>query len=270
VTDRYAVIGRPVGHSLSPRIHAAFARQTGEDMAYGLLQADTFAGSANAFFDRGGVGLNVTIPYKEDAWRWVDERDVLAEAAGAVNTIVVRGRRRIGCNTDGTGLLRDLAAQDVDPKGLRVLVIGAGGAARGIARPLLACAPAQLVFANRTPERAQQLVLDLIREGGSPEVQGVSFADLHARAFDLVINATAVGQSGVGGMLASAIVEGSICYDLVYRLGGETPFCAWARIARAARVLDGLGMLVEQAAESFRLWRGFAPDPRLVLAQLRG
>ena len=269
MTDRYAVIGNPIGHSLSPRIHAAFARATGEDVSYGTVEApvDGFAAAAAAFFASGqglapGQGLNVTLPFKVDAWRWVDSHDAAATAAGAVNTIVRRQGTKHGCNTDGIGLVNDLTRRlDWHIDGARTLILGAGGAVQGIVAPLMDAGAAALTVANRTVAKARSLARRFgIRACALDEVGG---------GWDLVINGTSAGLAGTGDLVVPAAVVGSRCYDLLYARDGATPFCAWARRHDARAVADGLGMLVEQAAQAFYLWRGVRPETAPVLALLR-
>jgi shikimate dehydrogenase len=270
--ERYAVVGHPVAHSLSPRIHAAFAAATGQAMTYGLLEApvDGFVETVEAFFAGGGAGLNVTVPFKEQAASWVDELSPEAAAAGAVNTIapVTRGFR--GHNTDGAGLVRDLSRGCREPlAGARLLLIGAGGAARGVLRPLLAEAPAVLVLANRNVERARSLLAELPADAPAVAVP----LDAAAGPYDVVINATAAGLDGAVAEVPAAAVRGAFCYDLMYGApasAATTAFCDWALRQGARRAVDGLGMLVEQAALAFTIWRGVEPDTASVLAALRG
>ena len=266
--DRYAVIGNPVAHSLSPRIHAAFAQQTAQDMVYERIQApvDQFAEVAGAFFEQGGCGLNVTTPFKLDAASWVDELDPLAEFAGAVNTIVpiTKGQRR-GYNTDGPGLINDLKRLLGERHKLRILLLGAGGAARGVARPLAQELSSSLLIANRTPARARSICDDLASVLPELPLAGCSL-DAITGEFDLVINATSAGLSSEVPGIDPRLVSGAFCYDMVY--GGDTTFCIWAREAGAAEVADGLGMLIEQAALAFALWRGELPDTRPIFAAL--
>jgi len=269
--DHYAVVGNPVAHSLSPSIHAAFAAATGQSLRYDRLLApvDAFVATVEAFFAAGGAGLNVTVPFKEQAAQWVTELDPQARAAGAVNTIVRRGSGFRGYNTDGPGLVRDLTANwGVGLRGADVLLIGAGGAARGVARPLLAQRPRRLLVVNRTAARARQLAQSLAPEAADLEVAGGGLAAA-AGAFDLVINATSAGLQQQVPRLDPATVAGAFCYDMIYSAGGHTAFCRWAAAGGARQVTDGLGMLVEQAALAFELWRGTAPATAPVLAQLR-
>ena len=264
MTARYAVIGNPVEHSLSPRIHAAFAAAEGQDIRYEKLPAPAhgFAEAAQAFFNDGGSGLNVTVPFKERAWRWVDCHDAAAAACGAVNTILMAGDAMRGCNTDGAGLVRDMRANlGWDLAGARTLILGAGGASRGIVAPLQDAGACQLTVANRTKAKAERLAERFgIAAAGLEEVGG---------GWDVVIHGTSAGLQGAGALVAPAAVAGARCYDLFYAAQGQTPFCRWAARhgARAAR--DGLGMLVEQAAEAFLLWRGVRPRTRPVLHALR-
>ncbi len=269
--DRYAVIGNPIAHSKSPRIHAAFARQTGEAIEYGRIlgNPDDFPGEVRRFFRDGGRGLNVTVPFKEPAWGLADDRSSRAESAGAVNTLIglPDGRLR-GDNTDGVGLVRDLAVNHgFRFAGARVLLLGAGGASRGVLGPLLEQRPGRLLIANRTAARARDLAALAAALG---PVQGGGFDELGGERFDLIVNATSAGIAGeVPPIPDRALADDGWAYDLFY---ADTPtaFCAWAGARGAARVLDGLGMLVEQAAESFLLWRGVRPDTAPVIELLRG
>ena len=270
--DRYAVIGNPIAHSKSPWIHAAFARQTGQALTYEALLAplDDFAATVARFRAEGGRGLNVTVPFKLEAFALADRRTPRAEAAGAVNTLAFGTDGILGDNTDGAGLVRDLASHlGCPPRGRRILLLGAGGAARGVLLPLLLERPAELVIANRTEERAARLALEFARlpacaVGAKPDAVG--FAGLAGRAFDLVINATSSGLSDSEMPLPAAVfAPRCVAYEMVY--GRDTPFMKQARAA-GARVADGLGMLVEQAAEAFFVWRGVRPHTAPVLAAL--
>jgi shikimate dehydrogenase len=265
MTDRYAVIGHPVAHSKSPWIHAEFARQLRQDLAYGRIEAplDGFARTVDEFRAAGGRGANVTLPFKDQAFRYC--RDALtgrARAAGVVNTLVFEGGNARGDNTDGVGLLRDLVANlNFRIAGARVLLLGAGGAAQGVLGPLLEAGPQRLLIANRTADRARALAQRFGASGGG-------YDELGDAQFDLLINATSAGLAGEAPPLpASAFAPGALAYDMVY--GRDTPFLAAARAA-GATACDGSGMLVEQAAESFLLWRGQRPDTAPVLAALRG
>ncbi|MEJ2345234.1 MAG: shikimate dehydrogenase [Gammaproteobacteria bacterium] len=269
-TDRYAVMGNPIAHSKSPHIHELFARQTGQALTYEaiLVPEDGFAAALDAFERAGGKGLNITVPFKRQAWEAVHQRSPRAERAGAVNTIVFHaGGERFGDNTDGAGLVRDLTENHgVAIGGARLLVLGAGGAVRGVLEPLLACRPAQLVIANRTPERALELARAFNGDGA---VYGGGFDALADRRFDLIINGTAASLQGeVPPLPEGSLQPGGCCYDMMY---GDRPtaFMEWGRAHGAGLALDGLGMLVEQAAESFLLWRGVRPRTAPVIERLR-
>lgn len=267
--DRYAVIGHPIAHSLSPRIHALFAQQTRQQLRYEALDVtpEQLRPSVQAFFASGGRGLNVTIPHKQAVMGLVERLSGRAERAGAVNTICVeRDQQLYGDNTDGFGLVRDLTHNlqlSLDQR--HVLLLGAGGAARGVIGPLLAETPREIVIANRTPERARDLARSWLESGS---VRAVALEELDASLFDLIVNATpATAQPPLPpsrGKLGAAVT----CYDMAYG-SGESAFLRWARESGAARRHDGLGMLVEQAAESFLLWRGVPPETAPVLAALR-
>ncbi len=273
--DRYAVVGNPVAHSLSPRIHRLFAEATGQVLRYDTLLAplDGFAITVGEFFAEGGAGLNVTVPFKGEAAAWVTDLDPAARAAGAVNTIVRRGDGFRGYNTDGEGLVRDVVRNCGEwLAGARILLLGAGGAARGVVRPLLAEGPQCLVIANRTADRAEALAASLRDVASADRATGLGLAGV-ADSFDVVINATSAGLSGqaVAG-LDPVAVKNALCYDMIYGAPGspgDTAFCRWAEEHGARRAVDGLGMLVEQAALAFRLWRGVAPDTAPVLERLR-
>jgi shikimate dehydrogenase len=263
MTDRYAVFGNPIAHSKSPRIHALFAAQTAQDLGYAAILAplDGFAASVRDFIAAGGRGANVTVPFKEEAFHLATGLTPRAQAAGAVNTLTFDGAAMRGDNTDGAGLVRDLTVNlGCAVAGKRVLLLGAGGAARGVVLPLLDEQPAELFIANRTAEKATALA-------GHFGVAGGGFDALAGRSFDLVINATSAGLGGAGLALPPGVfAPGSLAYEMLY--GRETPFMAQAA-ADGARVADGLGMLVEQAAEAFCVWRGVRPDTASVLAALR-
>jgi len=270
--DRYAVVGNPVEHSLSPEIHQAFAAETGERLRYDKLFApvDGFAATADEFFAHGGRGLNVTLPFKGEACRWVAQAQPAAARCGAVNTIALEGGKTLGFNTDGIGLVRDLEAQAVRITGRSLLLIGAGGAVSGILDALVEADPAAVLIANRTLAKAEALA-----ERHGAMVSASSLEGLDGR-FDLIINGTSVGVSdtsaglgGDGGLIPPRLAAGAQCYDLFYSRDGQTPFCRWAKRAGAAWVSDGLGMLVEQAAAAFAIWRGRAPSTRDLLRSLR-
>lgn len=262
--DRYAVIGHPVAHSRSPWIHAQFAHATGEDLTYEAIDApaDGFARALAQFRGQGGRGVNVTLPFKSEAFALCASTSARAAEARAVNTLVLDREALFGDNTDGVGLVRDLTANlGRRIAGARVLVLGAGGAAQGVLGPLAAEAPARVVIANRTPARAEALAARL------RGAEACGFDALAGRSFDLVINATSAGLAGeLPRLPAGLFAAGSLGYDMMY--GRDTEFLAMARAA-GAQVADGLGMLVEQAAESFLVWRGVRPETRSVLAALR-
>jgi shikimate dehydrogenase len=267
--DRYAVMGNPIAHSQSPRIHTLFAAQTGQHLEYRalLVEPGQFATAARAFQDAGGRGLSITVPFKQDAWVFADILSARAERAGAVNTLVFEAGGVRGDNTDGPGLVRDLCGNHgYSLVGRRILLLGAGGAARGILQPLLAEQPAQLVIANRTAGKALELALRFSDLG---PVSGCGFAELAGRQFDLILNATAAGLDDAAPLVPDGLLAAEgWCYDLMY--GREpTAFVRWGLERGAVQSLDGLGMLVEQAAESFHLWRGVWPDAQPVIAALR-
>ena len=268
MTDLYCVFGNPIGHSKSPLIHAAFAQQTGQDMRYEarLAPLEGFAASVADFVAAGGRGANVTVPFKEEAFRLSTRRTARAEQAGAVNMLSFAGGEVLGDNTDGAGLLRDIVVNlGCALQGKRILLLGAGGAARGAVGPLLECGPTRLLIANRTPAKA----LALARQFGSEAVRGCAYDELAGQQFDLVINAT---SASLGGQLpplpAGLFAPDSLAYEMMYGQG-ETPFLAFARQHGAVQGADGLGMLVEQAAEAFALWRGVRPDAAPVMTRLR-
>ena len=264
MAERYAVIGNPVAHSKSPWIHAEFARATRQDIDYGRIEApvDAFARTVDEFRAAGGRGANVTVPFKDQAFEYcrgaVSDR---AREARAVNTLVFEGSAVRGDNTDGAGLLRDLTVNlGRSLAGKRVLLMGAGGAAQGVLGPLLAARPSRLVIANRTVEKSRALAKRFGAAGGS-------FGEFQKEQFDFLINATSAGMSGEAPPIAAGqFAPGALAYDMVY--GRETPFLAAARAAGAA-TCDGTGMLVEQAAEAFFIWRGLRPETGPVLAALR-
>ena len=269
MTDRYCVLGNPVAHSRSPAIHARFAEQCAQDLSYEALLAplDGFAGTVAQFVAAGGKGANVTVPFKEEAFRLSARRSARAERAGAVNTLVFGEDGIFGDNTDGAGLVRDIEANlGVALAGKRILLLGAGGAARGVIAPLLACRPASLFIANRNADKAEALAREF---SDLAVVDAGNFAKTAGHGFDIVINATSASLSGESLPLPPGIhAPGSLAYDMMYGKG-ETPFLAQARQHGAARLADGLGMLVEQAAEAFLVWRGVRPETAPVLAEMR-
>ena len=272
MSDRYAVIGNPVAHSRSPSIHTLFARSLGEDIQYGAIlgRPGRFADDASAFREAGGRGLNVTAPFKVDAFAYATVHTERAAQAGAVNTLKFDGDVVIGDNTDGPGLVHDIGRQlNFVLHGKRVLLMGAGGAARGVLLPLLLERPARIAIVNRTPEKAQALARQFSGRAQHVELAGGSYAAFTGEAFELVINSTSASLSGeIPPLPARVFAPGSLAYDMVY---GEraNPFLAYALTHGATHAIDGLGMLVEQAAESFFLWRGVRPQTAPVLAVLR-
>jgi len=269
MTDRYALFGYPVHHSWSPFIHGMFARQTRQDMEYRLHEAppERFRSEVLEFFSSGGRGINVTLPHKRAAADLVNELTPRAQLADAVNTVVRRDERLVGDNTDGAGLLRDLTHNlGLRWTSPRILLLGAGGAARGALEPLLSLRPRLLVIANRTASRAESLAREFAEFG---TVSGCEFAQLEHHRFDLIVNATSASLRGEVPLVPIDVVDSlTVCYDMAYGVG-DTAFMAWARRLGAGRAEQGWGMLVEQAAEAFELWRGVRPDTRPVLEALK-
>jgi len=268
--DRYSVIGNPVAHSLSPVIHHAFAAQSNQQLSYSTIQAEAgnFTHAVAQFFDEGGKGLNVTVPFKQEAWALAQERSADAELAGAVNTLFNDHEGRLqGHNTDGIGLIRDIKQNHGGSlEGKIVLVLGAGGATRGILLPLLREQPQSLCIANRTRSKAGELAR-LFNKHGNVESCGLD--DLAGKQVDWIINASSASLQGELPALPPDILNhNAACYDLMYAQK-ETIFCQWAREAGANKVMDGIGMLVEQAAESFFLWRGIRPKTSAVIQSLK-
>ena len=269
MTDRYAVFGHPIAHSKSPLIHASFAQQTGQDLVYEAILAplDGFVDSIRQFQTNGGKGANITIPFKEQAFSLCKQRTPRAELAGAVNTLVFADNAITGDNTDGAGLIADLTHNlGFALADKHVLLLGAGGAARGIIGPLLECSPASLVIANRTANRAHDLAAHFQHQGFHT-VSACGLGELNA-PFDLIINATAASLGGELPPISSQVFKPhALAYDMMY--GKDiTPFMKLAQ-RHGAHIADGLGMLVEQAAEAFYLWRGVRPATASVIAALR-
>ena len=268
--DKYAVFGNPIKHSKSPAIHASFARQCERQLQYRavLVKANGFESAARKFFDDNGAGLNVTLPFKRNAFDFADRLSGRAERAGAVNTLSRNVDGGIeGDNTDGIGLVRDMIANLGWPlQGLRILILGAGGAARGVLEPLLREKPRELLVVNRTAHKAQQLAEEFADIG---PIAGGPYSLIGERSFDLVINATSAGLTGdTPELQGSVLTERSCCYDMVYG-AKPTAFMRWAAHHAAWAVADGLGMLVEQAAESFYIWQHVRPETRPVITQIR-
>lgn len=271
MTDRYVVIGHPIAHSKSPAIHQAFAAQTGQDLRYDTLLSplDDFAGTWQAFRAAGGCGANVTVPFKEEAWALCQQLSHRARLAGAVNTLSLTATGELlGDNTDGLGLVQDIcvnAGWSLANK--RVLLLGAGGAARGVIQPLLAAGVSTLWIANRSVEKAQTLAALFAQEGA---VQALALADLSQvhEPVDVIINATSASLHGERLALSGSLVHAdTVAYDMMY--GRDTAFLQWAREHGVQHRRDGLGMLVEQAAEAFFIWRGVRPHTQEILRALR-
>lgn len=270
MTDKYAVIGNPIHHSKSPLIHAEFARQTGENIEYTAIEVP-LDGLQNSLQQLRDVlklkGVNVTVPFKEQVWAITNQKSARAELAGAVNTVVFNSDGSLfGDNTDGVGLCRDLTVNhQVELAGKRILLLGAGGASRGVIAPLLEYQPANLFIANRTAEKACHLA-ELFAELG--HVHGGGFDHIDGE-FDVVINATAASLQGeVPPLPDSVLASGACCYDMMYS-DSDTAFTQWAKVHNAAKTIDGLGMLVEQAAEAFFIWRDVRPQTTAVISMLR-
>lgn len=268
--DRYAVFGDPIKQSKSPWIHARFAEQSQQALEYSaqLVKLEDFERSVTEFFDNGGKGLNITAPLKERAWAVAARHSEAARKAGAVNTLYRDTHGALtGENTDGTGLLRDLkqnhGAVLADK---RILLLGAGGAVKGVLANLIAESPSAIFIANRTVEKAEALAA---AAQSKVKIHAVHFDDIPSEAFDIIINGTSSGlQGGLPKVNSAAVSANTLCYDMIYGVG-DTRFQAWAKSLRAAQAHDGLGMLVEQAAESFRIWRGYSPQTEPVIRQLR-
>ena len=268
--DKFAVFGNPIKQSKSPIIHTLFAQQYAQHIEYRAVhvELDDFVQATSRFFKGGGAGLNITVPFKHEAFALAHRNSERSLRAGAVNVLTLADDGLIdGDNTDGIGLIRDLIANlGWTVQGLRVLLVGAGGAARGVLEPLLRERPRELLVVNRTAARAAELALEF---AGIGPLEGGAFDLIGTRQFDLIINATSAGLSGaVPELPSSMLTERSCCYDMVY--GAEpTPFLRWSADHAAGAVSDGLGMLVEQAAEAFYIWRQLRPETRSVIDQLR-
>jgi len=269
MTDLYAVFGNPINQSKSPNIHRQFAEQTGQDMHYTkqLVAIDEFEQTAQAFFAQGGKGLNITVPFKLNAFEFAQKRTARAERAGAVNTLALLSDGTIlGDNTDGIGMIHDMHNLGWELQGKRVLILGAGGAVRGILQPLLEENPAQVVIANRTYSKAEELAMHFHDMG---DVQAKTFEQLAGERFDVVINGTSASLHGELPPLPDTLLAANACcYDMMY--GAEpTIFLRWAKDFGAAHVADGLGMLIGQAAEAFYLWRQIRPEVVPVITAMR-
>lgn len=267
--DRYAVMGNPVAHSQSPAIHKLFAEQTDQLVQYDAIRVDddAFVQAVAAFRQQGGRGLNITVPFKQQAWELSSKRSARAELAGAVNTLSFEGSDIIGDNTDGAGLARDLQRLSGSTlEGKDILILGAGGAVRGVLLPLLDQHPRRIVIANRTVDKAQQLAT-LFSSSGN--IHGCGLDQVPDSAFDLIINGTAASLQGDVPAITTAVIDQQTrVYDMMYA-AQATPFMKWAEQAGATQCFDGLGMLVEQAAESFYIWRKVRPDTLPVINIIR-
>ena len=268
IVDKYAVIGNPIGHSKSPLIHALFAQQTKQDLIYSAMSCEPaeFINTAREFLIKEGKGLNVTVPFKLDAFALADQHTEWAKRAGAVNTVWCEQKSIIADNTDGVGLIRDIKDhQHWDIKDKRVLILGAGGAVRGVLSPLLAENPTSIIIANRTSEKALQLANEFADLG---VITGSSYTALEG-SFDLIINGTSASLSGDVPPLSAALFhKNSACYDMMY---GKTltPFLEFVKTQGIDKLADGLGMLVEQAAEAFFIWRGIRPQTSPIIQVVR-
>ncbi|KQW64261.1 shikimate dehydrogenase [Variovorax sp. Root411] len=268
MTDRYAVIGNPIGHTKSPVIHRSFAQATGQDIGYSAIEGplDGFAGAVHAFREAGGRGMNVTAPFKLQAFELATDRLERAELAGATNALKFEGGRIYADNFDGVGLVADITRNlGVAMKGARVLLLGAGGAARGALLPFLAQQPSELVVANRTPATARVLAEGFASYG---QVIASGYDDLAGQRFDIVVNATSASLKAELPPVPAEVLKGAkLAYELVYGKG-LTPFLRLARNTGVPQLADGVGMLVEQAAEAFAWWRGVRPDTRAVIDRM--
>ncbi|MCK4841304.1 MAG: shikimate dehydrogenase [Methylococcales bacterium] len=258
--DQYAVFGSPIKHSKSPRIHSLFAQQTQQQLSYQAQQvsAESFDTAITDFFKQGGKGLNCTVPLKELAWKRADTLSTRAQFSKAVNTLVLQANGTLfGDNTDGIGLVTDLTINHGIPlKNKRILILGAGGASRGIIEPIMAEKPNHIVIANRTVEKAITLSHEFAQLGN---IKGCGFSDLKDQQFELILNATSASLTGeLPPLTDTLLAENGCCYDLAYS-NQATPFVLWGQAHAASKSLDGLGMLVEQAAEAFYIWRGVRP-----------
>ncbi len=269
MSQQYAVIGNPIAHSKSPLIHHAFAEQFGHNIHYSarLIAQDQLIAGVSQLIHEGFLGFNVTVPFKEAIWQWVAEKSERALLAGAVNTVMInKSGQHYGDNTDGVGLCHDLTQNHhIELTGKRILLLGAGGAAKGVIAPLLSHNPSQLTIANRTVSKAQQLTQQFAHLG---QTDSTGFEDIEG-AYDIIINATSASLQGdMPPIPVTVINQHSICYDMMYS-ATDTVFMQWGRQHGAKKVIDGLGMLVEQAAEAYLLWHGVRPQTHPVIASLR-
>jgi shikimate dehydrogenase len=271
MTDQYAVFGNPIAHSKSPLIHQAFAEQCGEDLRYEkqLVPVNGFKQALDDFCTQGGKGLNITVPFKEQAYQEAQSLSKRARQAGAVNTLIIHSNGEVeGDNTDGIGMVRDICEnQGWEVEDQVVLILGAGGAVRGVLGPLLALRPRKVFICNRTLSKAQQLATAFAKEGN---IEALAFDQLPLHAVDLIINGTSASLAGEVPSIPTACVAAQThCYDMMYSQEA-TAFLQWAKENGAGFLADGLGMLVEQAAEAFYLWRGVKPATAALIKKLRG
>jgi len=267
IPDQYRVFGNPIEHSRSPDIHHIFANESQQIINYQkqLVVVEGFANAVSDFIAQGGKGANVTVPFKEQALALADELTDRARLAGAVNTLTFKEGRIFGDNTDGEGLVQDLLTNNVTLKQSRILLLGAGGAARGVLLPLLSQSPSNIVIANRTVSKAEKIC----QQFADSRISASSFTDLAPQSFDIIINATSASLAGdLPPIPASLINTNVVCYDMMYGQE-ETSFLKWARKQGAENIIDGLGMLVGQAAVSFTIWRGVTPQVQPVIDKLR-
>lgn len=269
MTDLYALFGNPINHSKSPHIHRQFAEQTGQDMHYTkqLVNEGEFEQAVQDFFAQGGKGLNITVPFKLNAFDFAQKRTARAERAGAVNTLaLLRDGSILGDNTDGIGMVHDMHNLGWELEGKRILILGAGGAVRGVLQPLLEENPAQVIIANRTKSKAEDLAKNFHDLGN---VQAKAFEQLTGEVFDIVINGTSASMQGeLPPLPDNLLAANACCYDMMY--GAEpTIFLRWAIERGAAQTADGLGMLIGQAAEAFYLWRQIRPEVIPVITAMR-
>jgi shikimate dehydrogenase len=264
---KLAVFGNPIEHSLSPNIHAQFAQQTNISVDYQKILApiNCFEQTAKQFIDSGANGFNITVPFKLDGFNLATKLTKNAKTAGAVNTIKIENSQIIGENTDGIGLVNDLINNlGIKLKDKVILILGAGGATQGILLPLLEQNPNRVMIANRTAKKAKKLQQDFSQYG---QTCGFGLDKIKDKPVDIIINATSASLDGKMPAISAKCANGAICYDLMY--GKQTPFMDWANANNASIVVDGLGMLVEQAASSFEFWTGVTPDTQAVIAQLK-
>lgn len=270
MTDHYAVIGNPIHQSKSPLIHGMYAQATGQDMHYSAIEGplDGFAGAVDAFRAAGGRGMNITAPFKLDAFAYATQRSERAQLAGAANALKFDGEQVLAENFDGVGLVRDVVVNLSTPlKGKRVLLLGAGGASRGALLPFLAQEPAELVIANRSLDKAQELARIALATGAG-NVRCCTYQDLAGQAFDVVFNATSASlRAEMPPVPTSVFAPGCLAYELAYGKG-LTPFLRLAQSAGVQQLADGVGMLAEQAAEAFEWWRGMRPASSAVIDKL--